>query len=992
VRFEALGPVTVTSEGVTVPLRPAQRRLLASLLLDPGQWITTDTLVDRMWGDTAPATARSTLHVHLSTVRDRIPGVIATGQSGYLLDLDGHSFDVPEFSTEVAGASTDLEAGDYQGAANHATTALQLWRGYPYDELDDVDAARIERVRLTELSMIAGVTLARALIRQERVSEAITHLRRVVGEQPLNEAMWEELIRAYYVAGRQVDALGAYNEAKSILGEELGLEPGPRLRDLEERVLIHDPSLMSLDDLHQGVSGAVGIGSISLSVVPAVDLPAFTTSFVGRSESVRLLAKSIPEQRLITLVGTGGIGKTRMAVEAARRAAPAFADGTYFVGLEAVEDPALIPHLIAEAASLDDVTSAESLTSAIGTRNLLLVLDNCEHLVQASGDLASQLLRGCSSISIVVTSRVPLTIMGESTWPVSPLELPDPEATTAELQQIESVVFFVEAARRVHSEFALGSDNASSVAAICRDLAGIPLALELAASQCDVLTARDLHELLTGPDQLGGGTERDRPVRHRSIDDTVAVSLGLLDPSQRRLFERMAVFAGPVDRFAVSEVCGDPDGDLIDHLRRLAHSSLITVDVTDDRAKYGQLPPLKQAAIRRLGTEELHGLELAHASHFLELAGSPRGTAGTDAERAWFDDIDDAIEEVRAALELTRDIDPIGGLLAAVGLLPYWRWRYRIAEGRHHLRVLRDRVGATDVAGVAASLKAEGTLAMVMSDLTEADRLLTKAFELYARLGDKEHMAVTLNNLGGVAVNRGDLDESLNRHGRARPLFEELGDRNGLAANSLNHGIVELQRGNAEGARTWCLRALDEFRAVSNRNEEAHAMERLSYVAQFEGDVAEARTWIHAAQALYAELGLSESVARTDWMRSMLALDADEIELASQCAAESARAALVVDHLTWWMPALVEIAARTSVEKGESSLAAVLIGAASCFRRTTGMSRPAFAIADHAAFVESLRKRVGTAFPALLARGESMTLRQALSLVVDRLQVESATR
>jgi hypothetical protein len=165
-------------------------------------------------------------------------------------------------------------------------------------------------------------------------------------------------------------------------------------------------------------------------------------------------------------------------------------------------------------------------------------------------------------------------------------------------------------------------------------------------------------------------------------------------------------------------------------------------------------------------------------------------------------------------------------------------------------------------------------------------------------------------------------------------------------------------------------------------------MERLSYVAEFEGDIEEAQTWIHAASALYSELGLSESVARSDWTRARLALEADDIARASQRAAESARSALALDHLTWWMPALVEVAARTLVAKGEPSLAAVLIGAASCFRRTTGMSRPAFAIADHAAFVESLRKRVGTAYPALLARGESTTLRQALGIVVDRLEAE----
>jgi DNA-binding SARP family transcriptional activator len=244
-RFEALGPLTVTADGGPVRLRPAHRRLLACLLLNPGSWVTTETLADRMWGESPPDTARSTLHVHLSAVRRHLPGVVNTGDRSYLLDLTDHDYDIPEFSSLVADAVTRLEQGHFKEATELALRATGMWRGLPFHELDDVDAARADRARLIELSTAASAALARALMLQGRVSESIAHLRAVVQDQPFNEGMWEELIRAYYLTGRQVDALKAFNEAKRILGDEMGLEPGPRLRDLEERVLRQDLDMAS---------------------------------------------------------------------------------------------------------------------------------------------------------------------------------------------------------------------------------------------------------------------------------------------------------------------------------------------------------------------------------------------------------------------------------------------------------------------------------------------------------------------------------------------------------------------------------------------------------------------------------------------------------------------------------------------------------------------------------------------------------------------------
>lgn len=966
-------------------LRPAHRRLLASLLLDPDSWVTTDTLVDRMWGESPPSSARSSLHVHLSAVRRQIPGVITSGSSAYSLDLSGHIFDVPVFSSLVAEAAGNLERGHLRTASELATRAMGMWRGTPFEELDEVSAARAERARLAEVSNTARATLARALMLQGRVSESIGHLRGILEIEPFNEPMWEELIHAYYLAGRQVDALAAFNQAKQALGDELGLEPGPRLRQLEEQVLLHDPELLAGSSLAEPRAGFAK---------SPTNLPGFTTPFIGRVKSINRLSQAVMEKRLITVVGIGGLGKTRMAVEAARRIAAGFEAGAAFTTLEFVEDPDLVLQPIAGAVADKVVSTIDSLAAVIGDRKLLLVLDNCEHLTEAVGNVVVHLLRSCPSLTILATSRTPLGVAGEAIWSLGPLDLPAEDAPLSRLRRFESVMFFVEAARRVHPDFKLNEVNAPSVARICRELAGIPLALELAASHCDILTPGDLEQLLANADETMSRPDLGRPLRHHSLDDTVAWSLGLLEPGDRRVFERMAVFAGPVDRSAIETVCGDGgDGHLTDSLRRLSHSSLITVDVDGDVARYGQLPPIKQAAKRRVPTVEWNELRQAHARHFTELAKSTTRYARTPEERAWFHRVGNVIEEIRAAFEVAREVDPALGLQAAVTLLPFWHSRNRIVEGRYHIASLRAvAIETAEDGDLAASLKAEGTLAFAMSDLNSAESLLNEALESFSRLGDRAQMAAVLNNLGVVAVDSGDLEAALDRYTRARGLFEEEQDPHGRAASSLNIGVVELQRERSGSARSWFQLALDEFRRVENRPEEAHAMERLAHVANFEGDIEEARTWLQGSRRISLEMGMVDAVARADWLLAMVALDADEVGVASALAARASRAAQSLNHHAWWTPGLLETSAQIAATAGDLGLAAALVGAAASFRRVTGTSRPAFSNAQHEAFVDSLRRELGAGFSAHLARGESTSVREALTLIPQELEAAREQR
>jgi predicted ATPase/DNA-binding SARP family transcriptional activator len=970
VEVRLLGPLQLWINGEDrAPAGRIRRTIIGLLALEAGRRLDPGTLIDRVWNGSSPPTAKASLQMHLSHLRKTagLDDVLVTVPGGYRLEIDEESVDALRFTAAVREGRDHLAARRFSRSIAVLSAALKEWSDPPVPDLAHLEAAQAHVTELTILHQEAEIDLATARLEVDGRAPDLAELERLAELYPLDERAWRLLMVAYYRTGRQADALSAFRRASEVLGAELGIEPGQELRETEGLILERDPSLEP-------------------RAPQEIAIPAFTTPFLGRDESVRLLSKAILEQRLITLVGMGGVGKTRLAVETVRRSAGGFADGAFFVRFESIDDEDLVPGVIVDALSCEGADPATSLREVIGDRDILVVLDNCEHLVESVAAEVAGLLRSCVGLTILATSRTPLRVRGEMTWPVTPLDLPRAEDSIADLQQVESVRFFTEAARRVNRDFALTNANASSVSSLCRDLAGIPLALELAASSCDVLTPRDVHERLTGTSGLSERAEHGRPSRHHSLDDMVTWSLELLEATDRRLFERMAVFAGPVDRDALAAVCVEEDERLVEAtVRRLAHSSLVTVDLTGAKAAYGQLPPLKQAAARRIHAEDWQGLERDHARYFLDLANSESGEAGSATERAWFEDVEAAIAEIRAALDFVRDHDPLEGLRAATKLAPYWHSRNKIVEGRHHISVLRARAAVAELGDIAAALKAEGTLAFAMSDLFEADRLLSEALDTYSRLDDRAQMAATLNNLGVIAVDTGDLGSALDRYTRARTIFEDVDDRNGLAATSLNLGVVELQRGNSESARTWFERALDEFRRIDNRTEEAHAMARLAYVAHFEGDIHTARTWIHAARGLYAEMGMTDAVARADWLLADVARAASEMDAASALAAHAAMSAMAQHHHAWWMPGLLETSAQIAAARLDQTLAARLVGAAASFRRRTGISKPAMAVAHYEAFVDDLREQMGADYAPALAAGESLSLEQALSLVDEEL-------
>ena len=947
------------------PSGRVRRSILGLLALRTGRAIDADTLIDQVWNGSPPSTARASLQMHITQIRRSltIDGLIVTDRGGYRLNLAETRIDVRRFSSLAREGLDHLREGRFAAASESLVSALELWADPPLRDLAHLEATHSEMTELSALYQEARIGHAEARLGLSGWGPDIGELERLVETFPMDERAWRLLVIGLYRSAGQADALDGVRRASDALAEELGIEPGPRLREVEDQVLTQSLALLPQER-------------------PRVDLPGFTTRFVGRVDDVRQLSKAVLEQRLTTLVGAGGVGKTRLAVEVAGQAAPGFRGGVCYVGLEAVEDAALVGTTIANQLSAEGGGMKGSPPEMIiGNRALLLVLDNCEHLVEAVAETSVHLLRACPSLSILATSRAPLGVSGETIWVVQPLTVPILDTTVSSLRENEAVAFFLEAARRVNPAFELTDEKAHSIARICRDLAGIPLAIELAASQCDVLTPQDVHRRLGRSDEPNGVGELGRPRRQSSIDEMVGWSLGLMDEAHRRVFERMAVFSSPVDRETLSVVCDIEDGRrLTEVLQRLAHSSLVTVDLHDETAMFGQLPPIRQAAGRRIPEVEWSTLRKTHAEHYLALVSAAMAMARTADERDWFRRVDAAIEEIRNALEYMRRTDPARGLGTAVELVPYWYARNRITEGRHHIRA--GLASSVDVSPrqAAEALKAEGTLAHAMSDMVDASRMLGEAAERYRDLGDAPSLAKTLNNLGVVAVDAGQLEIARERYSQARDVFETLDDRRGLAATALNLGVVALQLGETELARQWYRTALEGFQQIGDRSEEAHAMERLSHVAHFEGDIDQARTWLFPARKMYEELGLVDAVAGADRLLAELALEEGQPEAAAVFLTRSVEVVSDLGHHPTWISGLLEVAARVAAAMGDHSLAVTLVGAASGFRLETQSARPVMWNSNHDLFVDGLRETLGDGYSAVFARGQSLPVTQALDL------------
>ncbi|MGH8932748.1 MAG: BTAD domain-containing putative transcriptional regulator, partial [Egibacteraceae bacterium] len=464
-----LGPLTVTNEGRPVEIAGAKpRALLAMLAVRAGRVVTAGELVDDLWGDDLPSDPSNALQRLVSRLRKALgPGRVETGPAGYRLDVSPVAVDAVRFERLASEGRAALDEGHVEVAATRLREALDLWRGPALADFTEQRFARPDRLRLESLRIGAVEDLVEANLALGATSTLVAELEALVHEYPLRERLRGQLMRALYRAGRQADALAAYQDARVTLAERLGLDPGPELQRLQVAMLARDAGL-------------------DAPARPKTNLRAPLTSFVGRDAETRKVRALLGQERLVTLTGPGGSGKTRLALEVAEQLLASHPDGVWLVELAPLRDPAAVPQALgsvlgvagpplAAQRALAPGDPVQRILARLATKRLTLVLDNCEHLVDAVATLAETILGACPGVRILATSREALGVPGETRWPVPALRIPD------------AARLFEERARAARYDFSPSDEDAEVIAEICRRLDGLPLAVELAAARVPAL-------------------------------------------------------------------------------------------------------------------------------------------------------------------------------------------------------------------------------------------------------------------------------------------------------------------------------------------------------------------------------------------------------------------------------------------------------------------------------------------------------------------------
>jgi predicted ATPase/DNA-binding SARP family transcriptional activator len=694
--LRVLGQMGLHVDGESVPLGgPKAQQLLSVLAAHRDDPVSSDRLVDSLWGDQPPRSARATVQTQVSRLRAVLPPdfSIALEPTGYRLGTPENGLDACRFETLL----TRCRSLPDRASVAVLDEARSLWRGPAFGQHAELPEVQGEAIRLDELRLVATDEWARTRIDLGESASMVGELEALVTEHPLRESYWRMLMLALHLTGRQGEALRRADHYRTMLGEDLGLDVSSAVKDLEADILSDNPSLRPPGDARAKPQQAIGLG---LQLMGA-------TSFIGRDPDVIALGAALADHQVLTVTGPGGVGKTRLALRVAGEAMAAFADGVVIVELAPLRDPSGSAQVLAHALDIQQRqfrTLESTIEDHLTTRNCLLVLDNCEHVTDTIAPIADRLRSVCPHLRILATSREPLGLAGEYVEVLAPLSLPPSGMVTAdEIRNSPAAQLLVSRAKAATPEFRLTDENAPAVAEICRRLDGLPLAMELAAARLRSMGVDALAESLRERSDLHGQTQRGADGRQRSLHHLVEWSHDLLEPHEQATFEQLAVFAGGFDLAAAEAVCAT-EGDVPSTLGTLAglvEKSMVSF-VDPRPTRYRLLEPLREFGRERLRRRgALSAVEDRHMRWFVDQA--ERGAVGLDGadEPIWSAALRADFDNLRAA-HLTavqrEDADAALRLVSALREYAFRRVVYEVVSWADASVALEDAGGHPDLA------------------------------------------------------------------------------------------------------------------------------------------------------------------------------------------------------------------------------------------------------------------------------------------------------
>ena len=1005
-RFGLLGPLLVDVDGCPVELvgtRP--KALLAILLAHANHVVGMDRLIDDLWAGTPTPGAAATLQGYVSELRKALAAAtgasapIVTRRPGYLIQLETDQLDVLGFQRLIDEARAATAAGKAEApqlAAGRLREALALWRGPALADFADEPFSRPIATRLEEARMWALEERVEMDLRAGLQNDLVDELLDLTDRHPLRERLWGQRMLALYRCGRQAEALRSYQELRRHLDEELGIEPSPQLQRLELAVLSQDPALELAAPAVRPTpevgpepappDGLLGDHGHVVSGLGSASLPAQLTGFVGRKRELQAVRQLLAGTRLLTLTGTGGCGKTRLALQLAAEEAGRFTQGARFVDLSPVCEPSEVPAAVGAAFGLLGHADAEAVCDRLGDAEVLLVLDNCEHVIEPCAAMVEDLLSRCSGLTILATSQEELRILGETVWRVPSLGVPDDAGPPAaeRILHAEAVQLFLERATSALPGFDPDDAALADIASICRRLDGIPLAIELAAALVSILRVDDIVRRLDDRFALLTRGGRRSVARQRTLRAAIDWSHDLLSPSERELFARLTVFVGSFTLEAAEVTCGRGGGFFDDFSALVSKSMVVALPGAGGVQRYRLLETLRHYGLERLqrmGAEpDARNRHAAYYTTFAEAADAHlHGSNATD----WTNQVVRELPNLRVALDWSFSSGDLEVGVRLAGALRWWFFARmgQLEQARAWLERALERRKELPAELQLKALTASTTVAFSQGDYRWASEVGDEAVALAEELNDRADLAMALMARASAAVYEGNAERALDCLRRSLVYCQEQGDRWGKAFVLMFWGVLSRRSGDNDRARAQLEESLAIFRDLRDDHNQVVPLMQLALVAQKAGDLDEAARVSEEAVALARRLGDRQLTHGAICISGLTELGRGRHQEARRLLVTCLRSFRGAEHHLI-VALAVEGLAVLAHREGRDSEAVLLWGYAGAVRTVAACPMTAEAMAERDGHLEQAGHRIGAGLVEReLRRGAVLAFEDVLELV-----------